>query len=277
METTKTTKTQVFNLIILDKSGSMDSIRKEAIAGYNETLGSIKAAQLKHYDTQEHYISLAAFCGCGVDMIYDPLHSVPWSRKRSLPASMFQNLLQLRTVLFSQILATQDQPFDLVGRFHVGMLLAFLFLPDTKLDAFRTVVGEPSRSIREGYRVTSDPVFLSQEIGQCLCPEMAGCAEDTHPAVLESRSAFDLSSEPAFSRRFQQFEHTYLLDHSSDPLSECLNLVSEILQQFTIDTGIVTLLEVLCDHLFLACFPLFPCPHAGPPVLHRLVADLPAF
>ena len=71
METNKTTKTQVFNLIILDKSGSMDSIRKEAIAGYNETLGSIKAAQLKYYDTQEHYISLAAFCGCGVDMIYD--------------------------------------------------------------------------------------------------------------------------------------------------------------------------------------------------------------
>ena len=64
-------KTQIFNLIILDKSGSMFSIKKEAVAGYNETLGSIKAAQLKHYDTQEHYISLAAFCGCGVDMIYD--------------------------------------------------------------------------------------------------------------------------------------------------------------------------------------------------------------
>ena len=37
-------KTQVYNLVILDKSGSMESIRKEAIDGYNETLGSIKAA-----------------------------------------------------------------------------------------------------------------------------------------------------------------------------------------------------------------------------------------
>lgn len=64
-------KTQVYNLIILDKSGSMESIRKAAIDGYNETLGSIKSAQLKHIDTQEHYISLVAFCGCGVDMIYD--------------------------------------------------------------------------------------------------------------------------------------------------------------------------------------------------------------
>lgn len=64
-------KTQVYNLIILDKSGSMESIRKAAIDGYNETLGSIKAAQLKHIDTQEHYISLVAFCECGVDTIYD--------------------------------------------------------------------------------------------------------------------------------------------------------------------------------------------------------------
>ena len=64
-------KTQVYNLVILDKSGSMGSIRKEAIDGYNETLGAIRAAQLKHIDTQEHFVSLAAFCNCGIDMIYD--------------------------------------------------------------------------------------------------------------------------------------------------------------------------------------------------------------
>ena len=39
-------KTQIYNLVILDKSGSMESIRKEAIDGYNETLGSIKATHL---------------------------------------------------------------------------------------------------------------------------------------------------------------------------------------------------------------------------------------
>ena len=66
-----TAKTQVYNLVILDKSGSMESIRKEAIDGYNETLGTIRAAQLKHADTQEQFVSLAAFCGCGIDMIYD--------------------------------------------------------------------------------------------------------------------------------------------------------------------------------------------------------------
>lgn len=63
--------TPVYSLVILDKSGSMESIRKEAIDGYNETLGTIRAAQLKHMDTQRHYVSLAAFCSCGIDMIYD--------------------------------------------------------------------------------------------------------------------------------------------------------------------------------------------------------------
>lgn len=67
----KENKNQIYNLIILDRSGSMEDIKKEAIAGYNETLGTIKAAQLKYLDSQQHFISLAAFCNCGIDMIYD--------------------------------------------------------------------------------------------------------------------------------------------------------------------------------------------------------------
>ena len=57
--------------MILDKSGSMESIRTEAINGYNETLGSIKATQLKFLETQEHFVSLAAFCDCGIDIIFE--------------------------------------------------------------------------------------------------------------------------------------------------------------------------------------------------------------
>lgn len=64
-------KTKIYNLVILDKSGSMESIRTQAINGYNETLGSIRATQLKFIDTQEHFVSLAAFCSCGIDMIHD--------------------------------------------------------------------------------------------------------------------------------------------------------------------------------------------------------------
>ena len=59
------------SLVILDKSGSMSSIRTEAINGYNETLASIKSTQDEFAQTQEHFVSLAAFCGHGVEMIHD--------------------------------------------------------------------------------------------------------------------------------------------------------------------------------------------------------------
>ena len=64
-------KTPIYNLVILDKSGSMESIRTEAINGYNETLASIKATQEEFSETQEHFISLAAFCNHGIDMIHN--------------------------------------------------------------------------------------------------------------------------------------------------------------------------------------------------------------
>lgn len=58
---TKQTKTQVFNVIILDKSGSMGSIREAAVDGFNETLVGVKKAQEKFADTQEHFVSLLTF------------------------------------------------------------------------------------------------------------------------------------------------------------------------------------------------------------------------
>ena len=72
METNDTTKkTQVYNLIILDKSGSMSSIARAAIAGFNETVGGIRSAQERFKDTQEHFVSLMIFCNCEKTMVYD--------------------------------------------------------------------------------------------------------------------------------------------------------------------------------------------------------------
>ena len=60
----------VYNVIILDKSGSMSSIARQAIDGVNETLGSIKSAQEKNPD-QQHMVTLVALCGCELKTIYD--------------------------------------------------------------------------------------------------------------------------------------------------------------------------------------------------------------
>ncbi len=72
METKKEIqKTQVFNVIILDRSGSMGCIRQAAVDGFNETLAGIKKAQEKFADTQDHFVSLVTFCSCETKRLYD--------------------------------------------------------------------------------------------------------------------------------------------------------------------------------------------------------------
>lgn len=53
---------EIHNLIILDRSGSMMSIANQAIAGVNETIGTIKATSKENDITQ--YITITSFCGC---------------------------------------------------------------------------------------------------------------------------------------------------------------------------------------------------------------------
>lgn len=63
-------KTRIFNLIILDESGSMQSIKREAINSVNETVQTIRAAQQK-YEDQEHFVSLVTFNDNAIKTTYD--------------------------------------------------------------------------------------------------------------------------------------------------------------------------------------------------------------
>lgn len=67
-------KKRVFNLIILDESGSMSCIERQAIDGVNETVQTIRAAQKKH-DEQEHYVTLVSFNSDAVKTIYDKVEA----------------------------------------------------------------------------------------------------------------------------------------------------------------------------------------------------------
>ncbi|WP_297901454.1 vWA domain-containing protein [uncultured Parabacteroides sp.] len=62
-------KIKVFNLIILDESGSMQSIKKEAIDSVNETVQTIRFAEKKNED-QEHCVSLVTF-NDNIKTVYD--------------------------------------------------------------------------------------------------------------------------------------------------------------------------------------------------------------
>lgn len=60
---------RVHNLIILDESGSMQSIYQPALTGVNETLQTIREAQREHED-QKHFVSLLAFDSRHYNLIY---------------------------------------------------------------------------------------------------------------------------------------------------------------------------------------------------------------
>ena len=63
-------KTKVYNVIIMDRSGSMWEIQKPAIMGYNEVLGGVKAAATKFAETQEQFMTLVLFDSSSIDEIY---------------------------------------------------------------------------------------------------------------------------------------------------------------------------------------------------------------
>ena len=61
---------KIHNLIILDASGSMSSIRTQAVNGFNETVQTIREAQEKHPE-QQHTVTLVVFNSSATKTVYD--------------------------------------------------------------------------------------------------------------------------------------------------------------------------------------------------------------
>ncbi len=78
-------KTRIFNLVIIDESGSMQSIKKEAIDSVNETIQTIRSAQKKH-EEQEHFVSLVTF-NDDVKTVYE---CVPVEEVKELTAETYR-------------------------------------------------------------------------------------------------------------------------------------------------------------------------------------------
>ena len=57
----ETKKNPIYNLIILDESGSMHGVCPQTISGCNETLNIIRSSQKKFAETQEHLVSIYVF------------------------------------------------------------------------------------------------------------------------------------------------------------------------------------------------------------------------
>lgn len=80
---TEKTSKRVFNLIIVDESGSMSVIRKQAFAGMNETLETVRRMQKKYSDTEQR-VTLVTFDSCQTTWHYDnatasSTHNLSWN------------------------------------------------------------------------------------------------------------------------------------------------------------------------------------------------------
>jgi hypothetical protein len=62
-------KHQVHNLIILDESGSMESIKTTIIQGFNELVQTIQGIE-KQFPEQAHFISFVSFNGLGQKLLH---------------------------------------------------------------------------------------------------------------------------------------------------------------------------------------------------------------
>lgn len=60
-EHSEKSKAKVYNLIIVDESGSMSNLRNVTLSGINETILTIKQAQKEFEATQSHYLTLVTF------------------------------------------------------------------------------------------------------------------------------------------------------------------------------------------------------------------------
>lgn len=76
----QTNAKRVFNLIIVDESGSMEIIRRQAFAGMNETLQTVRQMQEK-YPNQEQRVTLVTFDTSHTTWHYD---NTPAKRTKNL-------------------------------------------------------------------------------------------------------------------------------------------------------------------------------------------------
>ena len=83
-------KHQVHNLIILDESGSMDTIKSLIISGFNELVQSVKGIEAQ-FPEQEHLISMVSFNALNNNILHfiDPVSKLDAINDKSYnPASM---------------------------------------------------------------------------------------------------------------------------------------------------------------------------------------------
>ena len=87
MEETKSIN--VYNLLIVDESGSMHSIYEQALSGINETINGIRNAQTD-YPNQNQYVSIVTFEGNGMGAVKTRRDRVPVAKVEDMTGADYR-------------------------------------------------------------------------------------------------------------------------------------------------------------------------------------------
>jgi Mg-chelatase subunit ChlD len=137
-------KHQVHNLIILDESGSMESIKKTIIQGFNEIVQTVKGIE-KEFPEQEHFISLISFNGLGQKILHfiDPvskLEQIDDSRYRPDASTPLYDAIGFAVSKLRQVLEKAD---------NSGYNVLVTILTDGEENASREYSGQQVKALIE--------------------------------------------------------------------------------------------------------------------------------
>lgn len=138
-------KQRVFNLIILDESGSMESIKAATISGFNEIVQTIKEVE-KQFPEQEHFISLVTFNGVGIKTL---LNKQAVADLSELDANTYKP--NASTPLFDAIgFSANGLNNDLLGQTDFNVLVTIL--TDGEENASKEFSGAQVKQLIEGLK-----------------------------------------------------------------------------------------------------------------------------
>lgn len=136
------TTDKVYNLIILDESGSMESIKNATISGFNELVQTIQGLE-KQYPEQKHYISLVTFNGLGIKTHLDkqPVSSLSQINEKTYQPNSMTPLYDAMGIHILKLRV------DLAGMENVNVLVTIL--TDGEENASREFSGTQVKKIIE--------------------------------------------------------------------------------------------------------------------------------
>ncbi|WP_210487295.1 vWA domain-containing protein [Rufibacter aurantiacus] len=133
---------QIHNLIILDESGSMNSIKKETMSGFNELVQTLKGMKGR-FPEQEHFISLFTFNGEGIK---PRLYKLPVKGLKEIDEKIYRPYSQ--TPLFDAIGTSVSKLRDDLGDLANTNVLVTI-LTDGRENASREYTGAQVKRLIE--------------------------------------------------------------------------------------------------------------------------------